>query len=126
MKAHSPAEIHKLFLDAFNRGDVEGVVALYEPNAVLIVAGQTVIAHDAIRETYGRLFARKGRMQLETHSSVASTDGLAVLHGSWTFEFPTAHGNRTTHGMSTEVVRRQADGTWLFVIDEPYTAERAM
>ena len=37
MKAHSPAEIHQLFLDAFNRGDVEGVVALYEPNAVLIV-----------------------------------------------------------------------------------------
>jgi len=125
MKAHNPAEIHQLFLDAFNRGDVEGMVALYEPGAVLIVTGQPVIAHDAIRETYRRLFARNGRMQLETHSFVESPDGLAVLHASWTFQFRSADGNVTTsRGISTEVVRRQADGTWLFVIDEPYTAER--
>ena len=36
MNAHSLAEIHKFFLDAFNGGDVEALVALYEPNDVLL------------------------------------------------------------------------------------------
>ena len=124
MKAHSPAEIHRLFLDAFNCGDVEGIVALYEADAVLIESGQPVVGHGAIGEAYRRLCARKGLMQLTTHSFVESTGGLAVLHARWTVQFPSAGGNMTTsRGISTEVVRRQADGSWLFVIDEPYTAE---
>jgi hypothetical protein len=28
-----------------------------------------------------------------------------------------------TRGLSTEVARKQPDGTWLFVIDNPYTPE---
>lgn len=123
MNAHNLAEVHKLFLDAFNRGDVEALVGLYEPNAVLLHGGQPVIGHGAIREAYRGLCGRRGRMQMETQSLVESNDGLAVLHSCWTFEFPSADGNiKTTRGISTEVVRRQADGAWLFVIDEPYTS----
>jgi hypothetical protein len=45
---------------------------------------------------------------------------LAVLHASWTYH----RNGRTTPGLSTEVVRRQPDGSWLFVIDEPRTPDR--
>jgi hypothetical protein len=39
---------------------------------------------------------------------------LAVLHGAWWLGPPTE-----TQGLSTEAVRRQPDGGWMFVIDNP-------
>jgi uncharacterized protein (TIGR02246 family) len=124
MPAHTPSEVHSIFQDAFNRGEVEALVALYEPNAVLVVNRQPVIGQEAIRQAYQRMLARQGRMELETRSLLESGEGLAVLHGSWSLHFSAADGAMTTvHGLSTEVVRRQPDGRWLFVIDEPRTPE---
>jgi uncharacterized protein (TIGR02246 family) len=116
---HVPSDIHELFLDGFNRGDVESLVALYEPNAVLLVSGQTMVGHEAIRNAYTGMLARGGRMELETRSVAESGEGLAVLHATWTLQT----AGSTARGLSTEVVRRQPDGTWLFVIDEPRTPE---
>jgi len=117
MPTRPPSEIHALFLDAFNRGDVEALVALYEPSAVLITGGQPVAGHKAIRESYQRMLACGGRMELETRCVIESPEGLAVLHASWTYR----SAGKATPGISTEVVRRQPDGAWLFVIDEPST-----
>jgi len=52
MPAYSPAEIHALVQHAFNNGDVEALVALYEPDAVLVVDGQDVIGQENIRKAY--------------------------------------------------------------------------
>ncbi len=122
MPARSPSEVHAIFQDAFNRGDVEALVALYEPEAVLVVNRQPVMGVAAIRQAYQRMLARQGQMELETRSVVESGEGLAVLHGGWSLQSKGADGAITTvGGLSTEVVRRQPDGTWRFVIDEPYT-----
>jgi len=117
MSAHKPSEIHTLFLDAFNRGDLEGLVALYEPGAVLVISGQTVVGREAIREAYQRLLVRGGQMELETRAVIESGEGLAVLHSDWTLH----SAEKRVSGLSTELVRRQPNGTWLFVIDEPRT-----
>ena len=123
MPAYDPAEIHTLFLHAFNVGDVETLTALYEPNAVLLVDGKELIGRDSIRKALEGLLARRGRMTLETRAVVES-QGLAVLHGDWVIEPPTGGRTETrTRGFSTEVVRKQPDGTWLFVIDNPYTLD---
>ncbi|WP_035357742.1 YybH family protein [Edaphobacter aggregans] len=122
MPAYSPAEIHSLFQHAFNLGDVEALVALYEPNAVLVVDGQDVIGRESIRKALRNLLPGRGLMTLETRAVVVSQQGLAVLHGSWVIEPPAGMGAElATRGLSTEVVRKQQDGTWLFVIDNPYT-----
>ena len=119
MPAHTPVEIHTLFLQAFNRRDIEALVALYEPNAVLLVDGNEVVGHESIRKAYERSLARRGRMTLETRAVVES-QGLAVLHGGWVIEPSTGTGTEiATRGLSTEVVRQQPDGSWLFVIDNP-------
>jgi len=117
MPAHKPSEIHTLFLDAFNRGNLEGLVALYEPGAVLVISGRTAVGHEAIREAYQRLLAGHGQMELETRTVIESGEGLAVLHSGWTL----SRAGSITRALSTELVRRQPDGTWLFVIDEPRT-----
>ena len=123
MPANNPAEIHTLFLHAFNRGDVEALTALSEPNAVLLVDGKKVTGRESIRKALDSFVARRGRMTLETRAVVES-QGLAVLHGGWAIEPPTGMGTEiATRGLSTEVVRKQPDGSWLFVIDNPYTPE---
>jgi uncharacterized protein (TIGR02246 family) len=123
MPAHNPAEIHVLFEQAFNHADVEALSRLYESNAVLVVGGNEVVGRENIRRAFESLVAARGRMTLETRAVVASHLGLAVLHGGWLIEFPAGTGSETRRGLSTEVVRKQPDGTWLFVIDSPSTPE---
>jgi len=61
-------------------------------------------------------------MSLTTRSIIESLDGLALLHGEWIIQRSRAtEPQLTTQGLSTEVVRKQPDGTWLFIIDSPYT-----
>ena len=122
MNKHDPAHIHVLFLEAFNAGDIDSLVALYEPDAVLVVNGQPVAGQELIRNAYESFLARRPRMALKTRSAVMFDDSLAVLHGDWILEpSSTDETGKTTRGLSTEVVRRQADGSWRFVIDNPRT-----
>ena len=55
----SPEQLHRAFQDAFNRHDLESVVALYEPCAVLASSDGPVEGTDAIRRWYGRSLAMR-------------------------------------------------------------------
>src|SRR5258708_20389723 len=116
MPASTPQEIHILFERAFNRGDVEGMLGVDEPDAVLVTGGKSVTGHASIRDAFNLSLSVGARMQVETRAVIESGAGLAVLHAAWSLGPPAS-----THGLSTEVVRRQPDGTWLFVIDNPHT-----
>src|SRR5580704_8589032 len=111
MPAFTPREIHFLFERAFNARDVEAILALYEPGAVLVAGGKPVTGVAGIRDAYNAVLAAGARMKLDTRAVIESGEGLAVLHGAWSLGPPSA-----TQGLSTEVVRRQADGSWMFVI----------
>lgn len=116
MPAYTPEQIHPLFESAFNRGDVEALLALYESNAVIVAGGQPATGHDAIRGALTAFVAGGAQIKLETRSAIETEDGLAVLHGAWTIGPPLS-----SEGISSEVVRRQADGSWLYIIDIPNT-----
>lgn len=119
MPANKPDEIHVLFLDAFNRADIEALADLYEPGAILVTGRGNATGRDAIRAAYEHILSNDVRMELVTHTVLDSGDGLSLLHASWTVH----RDGKAIPGLSTEVVRRQPDGTWLFVLDEPRTPE---
>jgi len=124
MQSDGPDHIHVAFEQAFNAGDVDSLVALYEPNAVLVVNGQPFVGHTSIRATYKVFLARRRRMTLKTRLVVRFEETLAVLHGDWVLEAAEASpGGNSNRGMSTEVVRRQPDGSWRFIIDNPNTPQ---
>jgi uncharacterized protein (TIGR02246 family) len=117
----SPEELHIKFQSAFNRHDLDSILALYEPDAVLISGGGPVQGTAAIREVYRGILAVRPTLELQTLGVTRAGD-LAMLHGKWILHESGSDGIQIRReGQSTETARLQPDGHWLFVIDNPYT-----
>jgi len=115
----SPEHLHRAFQDAFNRHDLESIVALYEPGAVLAGTGGAARGLDAIRERYRGVLAMHPSIDVQT-LGVNLAGNLAMLHGKWIMHETGPDGTRVRRdGRNTETARRQLDGRWLFVIDNP-------
>ena len=108
-KAENPADLARLFLDRANAGDVAGVVALYEADAVLAFPpGQITVGADAIREVYERFLSQRPTLTSAGQSEPLVNKDVALT------------STRLPGGGATaEVARRQPDGTWLWAVDQP-------
>lgn len=122
MAAREPGEVQQEFVEAFNAGNRDALLALYEPGASFVSQpGQVVTGIDAIREVLGGFLAMKGTFTLNKQTVVPAGE-LALLHGEWTLRSTGPDGKALDMSMrSSEVVRRQPDGTWRYVIDNPYS-----
>jgi uncharacterized protein (TIGR02246 family) len=120
MPIHDPSESHRVWSDAFNRGDLEGMLALYEPDAIMVPEpGEQVTGTEALRAALEGFLAVKGTVSIETHSVVVVND-IALTRGNWTLQGTGADGKPLEMGgENAEVLRRQPDGTWLVIIDNP-------
>jgi ketosteroid isomerase-like protein len=116
MALNKPSNLHANFVEAFNSGDVERILALYELQA-LVVAPQDRLArgHVAIREVMLGFLAFECSVEMET-IYCHEADGIALLRGKWKL------AETELHGESIEVARRQPDGRWLFIVDHPFGA----
>jgi uncharacterized protein (TIGR02246 family) len=121
MSAQSPEEIHRAFTAAFNAGDMAALLDLYEPDASIAPApGEIVTGLEAIREALAGFLALNGQMSIETLRVIPSGD-VALLHGMWLLTGASPDGSPLElAGRNTEIVRRQADGSWRFVVDNPF------
>jgi uncharacterized protein (TIGR02246 family) len=121
MPARKPEECDTILVDALNKGDLETAIALYEPSARFVQeSGEVVTGHPAIREEMKRFLALKPKFTINV-TGVQSADGnIALTQARWSVSGTDADGKPVTmSGRSAEVVRRQADGTWKFLIDNP-------
>ena len=123
MPANTPEQCDILVGQAISSGDVEAALALYEPDAAFVTEpGQTVTGAQAIREAISNFVAMKPTLNVEVPLVVQSGD-TAILYSQWTITGTAADGSPVDmSGKGQEVVRRQADGNWLFVIDNPWGA----
>lgn len=107
--AERPEDLARLFVERANAGDVEGMVALYEPGAVLAFPpGGISAGSQAIREAYQRFI--EGRPVLPP-----GQPGPTLRNG----DLALTSTRLPSGGVTTEVARRQPDGTWRWVIDNP-------
>ncbi len=113
--ALNPEDLARLFIERAKAGDVDGLVALYESDAVLAgPGGQVMMGHEAIRQFYAAMFANP-RGFLTSEQRPALRGGNLALTSS-----------RLGNGRVTaEVARQQADGTWLWAIDQPNSAQES-
>ena len=114
-----PSQSNATFTRIFNDGrDIEAWLTLYEPDATLLYGPDKAIGNEAIRGVLTELAKAPGEMQsrlnfCEINGDIAVTrsDSRLVHEGKILME-----------ASSIEVLRRQPDGNWLFIIDLPLGA----
>jgi len=104
--AREPNDLARFFVDRANAGDLDGIVALFEPNAVVSSSsGSDIVGHTAIHAKYAAVLARHPQFSLGNQQP-------AMIHGDTALTTWFDDG-----GAAAEVARRQPDGTWLWLID---------
>ncbi|WP_210491719.1 nuclear transport factor 2 family protein [Patulibacter sp. SYSU D01012] len=108
--ARRPEDLTRLFVERANAGDAEGLAALYEEDAVMAYPpGRTTVGRAAIRALWEDVLAHRPRFAPEPPLPTLVSGELALT------STPPADGS----GARAQVARRQADGTWLRVLDQP-------
>jgi uncharacterized protein (TIGR02246 family) len=123
MPARKPQEIHEIWESAANSGDVVAMAQLYEKEAVFFARPeQRSEGLEQIQAAFEAWQSLNPQVTLRTTYVVECGD-IALTKSEWTVRARDPDGTRIKlQGTGTEVLRRQADGTWRFVIDDPYGA----
>ena len=109
-KAYRPEDLTRFFVERSNAGDADGVAALYDENAVMAYPpGQTTVGRAAIRDLWAAVLANRPRFEPEEPLPTLVSDDIALT------STPPGDGA----GARAQVVRRQPDGSWLRLLDQP-------
>lgn len=109
-KAMQPEDVTRLVAERLNAGNAAGVAALYEPRAVLAYqADRPVTGRDAIQVIYQELADTGVEFALEAPLPTIRFENLAL----------TSTRSSDDTGVRVQVLRQQADGSWLRIIDRP-------
>lgn len=106
--ARDPLDLERLLVSRQRAGNVDGMVALYEPQAVIDSGdGRLTLGTEAIRAFFAELVATGRKFEIGDQRPAILSGDLALT------------STRCSDGSVTaEVSRRQGDGTWLWVIDK--------
>jgi uncharacterized protein (TIGR02246 family) len=121
MPAHTPEDTHALLEAAFNAGDLDAFVDVFEPDAAMVtpVDGSVVRGHAGIRHALEPIFALEPKAGIDVVKKV-EIDGLALTHARWSLTGTGPDGEPVElAGHGSIVSRRQLDGSWLIVLDNP-------
>jgi uncharacterized protein (TIGR02246 family) len=109
-KALKPEDLTRLFVERANDGDAAGIAALYEAQAVMAYPpGEVTVGRAAIRSLWEKVLANAPRFEPEAPLPTLVSGDIAL----------TSTPAKDGAGARAQVVRRQADGTWLRLLDQP-------
>ena len=121
MSTRTPHEVLGTIVEGINSGNLDMLMPLYEPNAAF--ATQPGILSHGLRgvgEALGGFIAMKGKLDLRV-TRVLEVNDLALVTTVWSFTGTGPDGKPVKlAAKSADVLRRQADGSWRFVIDNPW------
>ena len=106
---------------AVSAGDIEGALAAFEPNAAMVAQpGVTVSATEALRGAFQQFLAINPKITATGHETVQAGD-MALHSFTWIMAGKAPDGSAIEQsGFSVAVLRKQPDGRWLIVIDNPF------
>jgi uncharacterized protein (TIGR02246 family) len=117
----TPERLLEAIVGGINSGDIESLMPLYESDAAFVPEpGVLAPGAGGIRQSLNGFIAMNGRLDLDV-TRVLEVDDLALVIGVWSFD-GTGPDGEPVHlaANNADVLRRQADGTWRFVIDNPW------
>lgn len=118
----SPEDVIRHFERLLGERDVDGLLALYEPDAAFQTQAGVVCGHDAIRAALTELVTLEPTITGEIQK-VLEADGTALLINRWVLDGTAPDGSAVQlRGASADVMRRQPDGSWRVLVDDPWGA----
>ncbi len=106
---------------AFQQNQIDTVMSTYERGAVVLFEpGQPATGDQQLRQMFGGMAAAKPVFTYSGHEVVVSGD-TAIHIAPWHMTGHAPDGKEITQsGLSIAVLRRQTDGSWKMVIDNPH------
>jgi ketosteroid isomerase-like protein len=109
-RATKPEDLTRLFVERANAGDAAGIAALYEESAVMAYPpGSQTVGRDAIREFWEKALPNVPHFEQEQPLPTLVSGDIAL----------TSTPPKDGAGARAQVVRRQPDGSWLRLLDQP-------
>jgi ketosteroid isomerase-like protein len=118
MPAKSPEEICRLFQQYMRDGDLDAVLGLYDPEAVFLNQAGEAKKGEELRRELAPFAAEKAAFDFQIKQVIQAGE-IALMHTEWKVSSP-----RRMTVYAIEVARRQPDGTWRWLVGDPYTVGR--
>lgn len=116
--------VDEIFQQAMNEGDLDKAVALYDDNAVFVQepGKPPITGLDNIREALAQFQAIKPKLKVEVMQFVEADD-VAFFTLKWEIKGTSPDGEQIQmSSYDGNVVKRQPDGSWKTIIDNPFHA----
>lgn len=107
---------------AFQEKDIKGVLTAYEDGAAVMFEPGTKISDPAaLREMFEGAFQLNPKFSYPKGHEVYISNNIALHIAPWVMEGKAPDGaNIKQSGLSIAVLRKQEDGRWLLVLDNPH------
>jgi uncharacterized protein (TIGR02246 family) len=121
MSTATPVQVLESIVTGINSGNLDSLMPLYESDAAFATQpGSLAPGAPGIREALTGFISMNGELDLQV-TRVLEVDDLALVIGVWTFNGTGPDGEPVQlAAKNADVLRRQSDGTWRFVIDNPW------
>ena len=121
MSRGTPEQVLESIVDGINTGNLDALMTLYEPAAVFATQpGSLNHGLPGVREALAGFVGMKGTLDLKVTRVLEASD-LALVATVWSFAGTGPDGKPVKlAARSADVLRRQSDGSWRMVIDNPW------
>ena len=117
----TPGDLLNSVAEGINAGDLDSLMTLYEADACFASQpGQLAKSPESVRQSLRSFIDLKGKLDLKVKRVLQASD-LALVTTEWSFSGTGPDGSPVNMAAkSADVLRLQTDGTWCFVIDNPW------
>lgn len=121
MKTSDPLDVITQLVSAMNAQDLKMAMTLFEPDASFVMKPGVVVSGTAgIRQALEGFMALKPNLTIEAQQIVQAGD-VAQYCARWSINGIDLTGVTVQlGGRSSSILRRQPDGRWLFLVDNPW------
>jgi len=121
MPAKTPRDAVTSADNAFNGGDLEGILSFYEDGAVMVYEpGRVASGKTALRHIFEYLLTLNAVAKQEKVNVVQAGD-IALWTSKWSVSGKDQNGTPFTRsGLGSAILRKQSDGGWRVAVENPW------